>query len=217
MLKKLFKIVILLAVAAAIAAAVTIYLKKSSSAAAGKYEFRTDEVVRSRVARTISASGTVEPEELVNVGAQVTGKIMSFGKDADGNTVDYRSRVKKGMVLAQIDDVLYVAELRQRKAEKLQAEAAIVTAKAKIRQAKARQLLAGLNWTRAQELYKKHAMAKSDYDTAESSYVSALADSAAADAALKQAEAQQAIADAALIKAQRNMDYCVITSPNCRS
>ena len=213
MFKKILKTAILFAVAAAIAAAITVYLKKSAASAVSKYEFRTDEVVRGRVARTISASGTVEPEELVNVGAQVTGKIMSFGKDADGNTVDYRSRVKKGMILAQIDDVLYAAELRQRKAEKLQAEAAIVTAKAKIRQAKARQLLAGLNWTRAQELYKKRAMAKSDYDSAESSYVSALADSAAADAALKQAEAQQAIADAALIKAQRNMDYCVITSP----
>ena len=187
--------------------------QKQQESSQTQYEYRTDDAETSRIAHTISASGTVEPEELVNVGSQVTGKIMSFGKDLDGKPVDYRSKVKKGMILAQIDDVLYAAELRQRKAEKLQAEASIVTANANIRQAKAKQQLAELNWTRAQSLYSKHAMSKSDYDAAESAYISALADSAAAAASLKQAEAQQAIADAALIKAQRNMDYCVITSP----
>lgn len=211
-MKKLLKIVFFVLIAAAAVAAVW-YWKSNADSGDVQYEFRQDEAVVSRISRTISASGTVEPEELVNVGAQVTGKVMSFGKDVEGNVVDYRSRVKKGMVLAQIDDVLYAAELRQRKAEKLQAEAAIVTAKANIRQANAKKILAELNWTRAKNLYAKHAMAKSEYDTAQSTYISALADCAAADASLKQAQAQLAIADAALIKAQRNMDYCVITSP----
>lgn len=110
--------------------------KQNSDGSSIKYDFRTDDAAVTRISRTISASGTVEPEELVNVGSQVTGKIMSFGKDVDGNPVDYRSKVKKGMILAQIDDVLYAAELRQRKAEKLQAEASIITANANIRDRK---------------------------------------------------------------------------------
>ena len=187
--------------------------KSSDNSSVTQYEYRTDEAATGRISRTISASGTVEPEELINVGSQVTGKIMSFGTDLEGKPVDYRSKVKKGMVLAQIDDVLYAAELRQRKAEKLQAEASITTANAKIKQADAKLQLSKLNWSRAQDLYSKKAMAKSDYDTAESAYITALADRAAANASLKQAEAQLAIAEAALIKAQRNMDYCVITSP----
>lgn len=211
-MKKFVKLLIFVVIAAIVAGGIW-YWKKNRAETAVLYDFREDEAVVSNITRTISASGTVEPEELVNVGAQVTGKVMSFGKDVDGNVVDYRSRVKAGMVLAQIDDVLYAAELRQRKAEKLQAEAEIVTAKANIRQAKARLLLADLNWKRARELYAKRAMAKSDYDAAQSAYASALADTAAADASLKRAEAQLAIAEAALIKAQRNMDYCVITSP----
>ena len=211
-MKKIIKFVVA-AVIIAVAVIAFRMWQTTKSNSQTRYEYRTDEAVTSRIAHTISASGTVEPEELVNVGSQVTGKIMSFGKDLDGKPIDYRSKVKKGMILAQIDDVLYAAELRQRKAEKLQAEASIVTANANIRQAKAKQQLAELNWTRAQSLFSKHAMSKSDYDTAESAYISALADSAAAAASLKQAEAQQAIADAALIKAQRNMDYCVITSP----
>lgn len=212
LMKKILKLIMIAVVIAGAAWGIWMW-RQSSAQTAVKYDFRTDEAVSGRIARTISASGTVEPEELVNVGSQVTGKIMSFGKDADGSTVDYRSKVKKGMILAQIDDVLYAAELRQRKAEKLQAEAAIVTANAKIKQAEAKLQLAKLNWTRAQNLYSKNAMAKSDYDSAESIYITALADRAAANASLKQAEAQLAIAEAALIKAQRNMDYCVITSP----
>ena len=211
-MKKILKLLIIAAIIAAAVCGIAVWKKRSASTAV-KYDFRTDEAVTGRIARTISASGTVEPEELVNVGSQVTGKIMSFGKDVDGNQVDYRSKVKKGMILAQIDDVLYAAELRQRKAEKLQAEASITTANADIRQAEAKLQLAKLNWDRAQELYSKRAMSKSDYDTAESGYITALADRASANAYLKQAEAQLAITEAALIKAQRNMDYCVITSP----
>ena len=211
-MKKIFKFVIIAAVIAAAVCGIAVW-KKDAADNAVKYDFRTDEAATGRIARTISASGTVEPEELVNVGAQVTGKIMSFGNDADGKPVDYRSKVKKGMVLAKIDDEIYSAELRQRKAEKLQAEASIATANADIRQAEAKLQLAKLNWNRAQELYSKRAMSKSDYDSAESNYITALADRASANANLKQAEAKLAISEAALIKAQRNMDYCVITSP----
>ena len=210
-MKKIIKAVVIIAIIAAAVAAV--YYWKNNSSGGTEYVFKTEKAERGDIARTISASGTVEPEDLVNVGAQVNGKIMSFGTDAEGKKIDYRSQVKAGMVLAQIDDVLYAAELRQCKAEKLQAEAAIVAGKADIRQAKARELLAERNWQRAQELYNKKAMAKSDFDAAESEWHSTQADTAAAEAALKKYEAQLAIAEAALVKAQRNMDYCVITSP----
>ena len=210
-MKKIIKAVVIIAIIAAAVAAVWYW--KNNSSGGTEYVFKTEKAERGDIARTISASGTVEPEELVNVGAQVNGKIMSFGTDAEGKKIDYRSQVKAGMVLAQIDDVLYAAELRQCKAEKLQAEAAIVAGKADIRQAKARELLAERNWQRAQELYNKKAMAKSDFDAAESEWHSTQADTAAAEAALKKYEAQLAIAEAALVKAQRNMDYCVITSP----
>ena len=54
----------------------------------------------------ISASGTVEPEELINVGAQVSGKIMSFGKDADGNDLkQYNLPVGAHIVVENNQDV----------------------------------------------------------------------------------------------------------------
>ena len=123
-------------------------------------QFRTEPVEKGDLMSVISASGTVEPEELVNVGAQVTGKIMEFGTDVDGKLVDYGSKVKKGMVLARIDEVLYDAALKEARAGKAKAEVAILSSKASIQQSKAKLVLAELNWKRAQELHPKGAMAK---------------------------------------------------------
>ena len=176
-------------------------------------QFRTESIEKGDLMSVISSSGTVEPEELVNVGAQVTGKIMSFGIDADGKTVDYGSRVKKGMVLARIDEVLYEAELREAEAGKAKAEVAILSAKAGIQQSNAKLVLATLNWNRARDLHPKGALSKSDYDTNQAAYLSAKADLAVAEAQLKQAEAQLQVAEASLVKARRNLSYCVITSP----
>ena len=177
------------------------------------YTFKEDEIGRGDLASTISASGTVEPEELVNVGAQVTGKIMNFGVDADGRPIDYGSRVTKGMLLAKIDDVLYEAALREAKAAKLQADVAVLSAEASIKQAKARLVLAERNWKRAKELEPKGALARSEYDSCEAEYLSKKADIAVAEAALEQAKARVTSADASLVKAQRNLDYCFINSP----
>jgi HlyD family secretion protein len=50
--------------------------------------FETAKVTRGNIVVTIAASGTLEPEEIVDVGAQISGRILSFGKDTDGRTVD---------------------------------------------------------------------------------------------------------------------------------
>ncbi len=175
--------------------------------------FRTEKVARGDLMSVISSSGTVEPEELVNVGAQVSGKIMNFGVDGEGKPVDYGTKVTSGMLLAQIDDVLYEAELREAKASKLQAEVAILSAEASMKQAQAQLLLAERNFKRAQELTPRGALSRSDYESSEAEYMVRQADIAVVDAEREQAKAQLAIAEAALVKAQRNLDYCVIRSP----
>src|SRR5262245_42740379 len=58
--------------------------------------YRLEKVTRGRLVALISATGTVVPEEVVDVGAQVAGRILSFGPDLDDSrrTIDYRSRVE---------------------------------------------------------------------------------------------------------------------------
>ena len=95
---------------------------------------RTVPVKRGDLVATISATGTVEPEEVVDVGAQVAGRIVAFGKDRSGKTIDYGSAVEKGTVLAQIDDSLYAAEVAQVKAQLEQANAGVWRAEADLGQ-----------------------------------------------------------------------------------
>ena len=58
---------------------------------------------------------------MVDVGAQVNGMIKAFGKDKNGEIVDYSSVVEEGTVLAKIDDSLYAAAVASAKAQLQQA------------------------------------------------------------------------------------------------
>src|SRR5713101_2455965 len=61
-----------------------------------KSSFRVAAVKRGDLVATITATGTIEPIEVVDVGAQVAGQIISFGKDKAGKTIDYGSNVEEG-------------------------------------------------------------------------------------------------------------------------
>ena len=82
---------------------------------------RTALVQRSDLVAMIGSTGTVEPEEVVDVGAQVAGQISAFGKDKNGKSIDYGSAVEQGTVLAQIDAALYSADVEAAQAQLQQA------------------------------------------------------------------------------------------------
>ena len=102
-----------------------------------KTEFILQKAARTDLELTIAATGTVEPEELVNVGAQVGGMITTLGTDVNGNTINYGSEVKAGMVLARIDDALYQTELQSANAQLKQAQAQLKQAQTQKKQAEA--------------------------------------------------------------------------------
>ncbi len=156
---------------------------RSANGLASSYS--TAEIKRGNLTITISATGTVEPEEVVDVGAQVAGQINSFGIDKDGNTVDYGSVVEEGTVLAQIDDSLYAAD------------AALATAQ--LQEANAKLYQAERDWARAQKLGPSEALAETSYDAYKSAY--------------DIAKANVALCQATLDRANRNLNYCTIKSP----
>ena len=164
-----------------------------------KLSFRTAVVKRGDVAATISSSGTIEPSETVDVGAQVAGRITSFGTDINGQTIDYNSVVEKGAMLAKIDDSVYAADLSVARAGELTAAANLEQMNAKLDQAEA-------EWKRAQELYHNKLMSQVDFDTDKANYEVARANVSVARSGIAQAQAD-------LDKAQRNLDFCVISSP----
>ena len=101
------------------------------------FRFKTDQVTKGDFVSKVQATGTLEPEELVDVGAQVTGEIKEFGTDANGNRVDYGSEVKAGQLLARIDDTIVELDIKRAEASVAQAKAQILSAEAGLAQAKA--------------------------------------------------------------------------------
>lgn len=175
--------------------------------------YRTAEVKRDDLVVSIAATGTVEPEEVIDVGAQVAGQIVSFGKDKNGKTIDYGSAVDEGMVLARIDDSLYAADAAQATAQLQVAKAGVVRAEADLGQVKAKLYQAQRDWERAQKLGPSEALAATSYDAYKSAYETAKSNVAVAVAAIGQAKAAVAQAEAVLQRAQRNLGYCTIRSP----
>jgi len=175
--------------------------------------FRTVPVKRGDLLATISATGTVEPEEVIDVGAQVAGKIVAFGKDKHGKTVDYGSVVEEGTVLARIDDALYAADAASAKAQLAQAKAAVQKAQADLGQMRAKLLQTENDWARARKLGPSDALSQTDFDAARSAYEVAKANLAVGKAAIVQAQGTVSQAEATLRRSLQNLSYCTITSP----
>lgn len=202
-------IIVLIVVGLAVFAFASFY----SSGKSQPVQFRTVAVQRADLQSTISATGTVEPEEVIDVGAQVAGRIVAFGKDKAGRMVDYGSEVEEGTILAQIDDSLYLADVNQSKAQLEQARAGVQRAEADLGQLQAKQVQTERDWNRAKKLGPSDALSQADYDAALSAYEVAKANVAVGKASIAQAKQAVSQAEATLKRAQQNLDYCTIRSP----
>jgi HlyD family secretion protein len=183
------------------------------SESAGQVAYRTVQVQRGDLVATISATGTLEPEEVIDVGAQIAGLIESLGKDATGNQVDYRSPVEPDMVLASIDPTVYKADVDTATAQLEQAKTSIDKGQADVAQAQAKLVQAENNWNRAKKMGTSDALSQNDYDMYHADYETAKANVAVAAVEVSQAKNGVALAEAALAKAKRNLDFCTIKSP----
>ncbi|WP_405338264.1 efflux RND transporter periplasmic adaptor subunit [Fibrobacter sp.] len=104
-MKKLLKFVVLLAVVAGIALGVkTFFFDAKADTAAGPLV--SAKVTLATIATTISATGTLEPVDQVEVGTQVSGDISKI-------YVDFNTKVKKGQVIAELDKSKLRATLTQ--------------------------------------------------------------------------------------------------------
>ena len=143
------------------------------------------------LAAVVSASGEIKPKNYVNVGANAFGKITHlYVKEGD--------HVKKGQLLAQLENVQSNADVSATRAgvdaaktDAIAAEAALNTALADLNRAKSDAEKSQLDWERAQGLYKAALIAKSDYDSQQASYRTAQAMLVQAEAKVAQAKAEK--------------------------
>jgi HlyD family secretion protein len=179
----------------------TVSADEPKAAGADPATLRTATVTRGDLVATVNATGTVEPEEVVDVGAQVVGRVTSFGADphSNGKSIDYGSVVEEGTLLAQIDDAMYVAQVEQ-------ARGGCQCADAELAQAKAKLALAKAECQRAQDQIKSKSISAFDLDVAKRTYE-------VAQAAIAVAEATSARSKAALKQAEISLSCTRIRSP----
>lgn len=175
--------------------------------------YRTDTVERTDIVSTITAVGTIVPEEVVDVGAQVNGMIASLGTDQEGKQVDYRSTVTQGMLLAQIDETIYRADASAAEAQLAQSNAQVEVSRANLLLAQAKLDQARRDWNRAEKLGPSRALSQADFDAAKSEFEQSQAMVEQASAQVLQAQATVGVSDAAVKRARQNLAYCRIGSP----
>ncbi len=207
------KTLLVIVLFAAAAAGGAWYYRQGAAGPEGGFRLAT--VERGAMLITISATGTVEPEEVVDVGAQVAGKIEGFGEDPHnaGRVIDYGTEVEQDTILARIDSSIYAAEVAQAAAQVAQANANVVRARADLAQMQAKLTQAANNWKRAQELGPSRALAAIEYEGYEAAYHTAEATLAVGQATVLQTEKAVAQAEASLNRAKTNLGYCTIKSP----
>ena len=152
----------------------------------------TAPVAKGAVTRTVTSTGTVNPELTIIVGAAVSGIIKELN-------CDYNTKVKQGQVCARIDPRPYQSVVDQNRAN-------LAVAKAQLEKDKANLTYAKLSLGRAATLLPTHAVSQDAYDSAKSTYDQALAQITFDEATIQQ---RQASLDAA----QVNLDYANIVSP----
>lgn len=69
-------------------------------------QYKSGQVDRGKLVRTISANGTLTPLELVEVGTQISGTVTRI-------YADFNDQVKTGQILAELDPALLNAQLQQ--------------------------------------------------------------------------------------------------------
>ena len=156
----------------------------------GVVTVQTGKAQKQDLSSIVSASGEIKPKTYVNIGANAFGKITHlYVREGD--------RVKRGQMLAQLENVQSAADVAATKAsldasktDAVAAEANLNTAKADLNRAKADYERARLDWDRGEGLFKAGVISKADYDTRKATWQTTEAGVAQAEARVAQAKAQ---------------------------
>jgi len=158
--------------------AIAFFVLKACQSAKGEIKFETTIATKGSISNTVTATGTIQAVKMVAVGTQVSGVIKKI-------YVDFNSSVKKGQILARIDETPLRANLDQ-------SRALVVSAAADL-------LFKKTNYDRFKALFEKQLIAKSEFDQAVLNW--------------DQSKANLSNANSNYDKNKINLEYATIYSP----
>jgi HlyD family secretion protein len=121
-----------------------------------KITVQTGKAEKKDLVQVVTASGEVRPRRYVDVGANVSGRLIEID-------VVEGQRVKKGQVLARVESERYQAGLRQ-------SEAGVAAADADLARARADLVASQLDYQRNKEMRDQKLIAQSAFDQAEAEF-----------------------------------------------
>ena len=154
--------------------------------------FKTVRVRTGDIMDIVEASGPINPVNTTQIGALVSGEILKI-------YVDYNSEVKKGDLMAVIDQTQILASLEEAKASLSSAKESLASAEVSYR-------LASKNYERYQALYEKDYVSKVNLEEYELAYVNAKSNLNSAQARVVQAQSN-------LDTAEKDLSNTKIVSP----
>jgi len=141
-----------------------------------KVTVQTGKVEKKDLTQVVTASGEVRPKRYVNVGANVSGRLIEIDvKEGD--------RVKQGQVLAKVESERYQAIQRQ-------SEAGVAAARADLERAEADVAVARLAFDRVKRMRDERLVSEQDYDQATADWKMKTANAEAARKRVAQVQAQ---------------------------
>ncbi|WP_192348867.1 efflux RND transporter periplasmic adaptor subunit [Algoriphagus sp. Y33] len=138
-----------------------------SSSSSSRIKLETTAVTSENLATVVTATGTVEPLDEIEVGTQVSGQVKSI-------YVDYNSEVKKGQLLAELDKTLLIESVTSAQAN----YAASLNELQYYTQ----------NFNRQKQMFDEGVISKQDFEQAEYQYNNSKSVSQQRETALKQAK-----------------------------
>ena len=138
-----------------------------SSSSSSRIKLETTAVTSEHLATVVTATGTVEPLDEIEVGTQVSGQVKSI-------YVDYNSEVKKGQLLAELDKTLLIESVTSAQAN----YAASLNELQYYTQ----------NYNRQKQMFDEGVISKQDFEQAEYQYNNSKSVSQQRETALKQAK-----------------------------
>ena len=157
-----------------VVALVAILIVRATKSANKELVVRTHVVEEYTIENTVTATGTIEPVETVEVGTQVSGKVEKI-------YVDFNDVVKKGQLMAELDKQTLNQSLSRAKASLTSAESQLNYAK--------------LTYERTKQLYEANAATLAAYQEAQNSYTQAQMSKRNAQASYDQARVDLAYAE----------------------
>jgi HlyD family secretion protein len=188
MKKKIIWTVVALVVVAGVVLGLTVF----KSGKNGKVAYKTEAIGKGDIEALVVTSGTLNPIETVDVGAQVSGKIEKL-------YADFNSQVTKGQIVAELDQEPLKMKIDQNEANYKSRVASLERSKVSLQTAQK-------GFERAKSLFAKELISIEEMDAAEAAYLNAKSDLVSSEASLAQAKST-------LDLSKVDLGYSVIRAP----